>query len=91
MAAMGAFNREMPAAIVGRHVVGADGEELGRVVCSWEDTVVVEHGRFFPVDYFLPAGAIDASDAARTDEVRLRLTCREAKSVGRIGCPDEGR
>lgn len=76
------------APVIGRSVVAADGRCLGRVVSAWDDTIVVERGRWFPIDYFLPVQAIDASgtvDREPEQVVRLTLTCDEARRLGKIG------
>ena len=72
--------------IIGKDVVGADGDKVGRVIASYPGYLVVEKGFFFPTDYYVPTSAVAASD---DDGVTLNLTKDEALHQGWDQVPAE--
>jgi uncharacterized protein (TIGR02271 family) len=44
---------------------GSDGQKIGAIYDKGDDYFVVEKGLFFPKDIYVPAGAIDRTDAAQ--------------------------
>jgi uncharacterized protein (TIGR02271 family) len=63
----------------GMDVFGADGEKVGSVSGVEGEYVVVSKGFFFPTDYYIPASAINTSDA---DGLYLNVTKDNALNQG---------
>jgi hypothetical protein len=60
---------------VGVSVVDADGADLGKVIESRPGLLVVEKGRIFPSDLYVPRAAIASFDG---EHVRLAVAMEEA-------------
>ena len=70
------MQRDIP---VGVSVVDRDGANLGEVIETRPGLLVVEKGRFFPSDFYVPRAAIASFDG---DQVRLAVTKEQATEHG---------
>ena len=71
----------------GSDVVDANGDLVGTVIDAAPSYVLVEQGRFFPDDVYIP---IEAIAAIEPGVVRLRLTGEEALAEGWHAGPPAG-
>jgi hypothetical protein len=70
----------------GVDVVGAEGDKVGKVIGVGNDSIVVEKGFFFPIDYTIPTSAIARLDG--DGKVYLNVTKDEALKLGWQGEPE---
>lgn len=71
----------------GSEVVDRDGEPVGNVTEATPSYIVVEHGRVFPTDTYVPIEAIADIEAGT---VRLNLTARQALAESWETAPPSG-